>query len=83
MPERPKSYTDTSYKLGHVRWNSTKFVSKKGEIRRELKLQEIEARKEAKKAKKKLTLDRLRKDNPGIQIDEETFFGNWLNIHSN
>lgn len=73
MPERTRSYTELSYKLEHIEYKLFQFESKKSELRREIYLSEIENIKLAKVMKKKQSLERIRKENPDIKIDEETF----------
>ncbi|XP_075152852.1 cilia- and flagella-associated protein 44 [Haematobia irritans] len=50
---------------------STKFVSVKSQIRRELRRKEIKKRKEKKKQRKLEDIEKLKAANPGLQIDME------------
>jgi cilia- and flagella-associated protein 44 len=73
LPERPRSYTNITYSLDHIELRTLVFKSTKSEIRRNILLQEIEAKREAKLLKKTKSLERLREENPGVEIDEQTF----------
>lgn len=82
-PERPRSYTNLSYNLTHIEPKTFVFKSTKSELRRTIRLKEIEDLKLLKRAKKMRSLEKLRKENPDIKIDEETFLGNcWTLIKS-
>lgn len=73
LPEEPKSYTDISYRLSHIQLRVLKFVSTKGQMRREILLKQIEERKMKKRKKKMKKLEKIKKDNPGAEINEEVF----------
>lgn len=73
LPEEPKSYTDISYRLSHVQSRVLKFVSTKGQMRREILLKQIEERKLKKRKKKMKKLEKIKDENPGAQINEEVF----------
>lgn len=59
-----------------------KFKSVKSQIRRDKKLTQIKERKAAKRLMKVRKLKDLRRENPDIRIDEETFLGNRLRLGS-
>lgn len=73
LPEQPRSYTEISYRLTHIKPKILKFISTKGTIRRNEKLVAIEKRKEKKRKRKLKELEKIRKDNPGAEINEEAF----------
>lgn len=73
LPEQPRSYTEISYRLTHIKPKILKFVSTKGQIRRDKKLAEIEKRKERKRNRKMKELEKVRKENPSADINEEAF----------
>lgn len=74
VPTEPQSYTHVSFLL-NLEPKYKNFVTYKAQIRRDIKLREIEARKEKKRDKKRKELEKIRKDNPGLEIDEEIFLG--------
>lgn len=76
LPEAALPYTNLSYRLEHVDAKVFKFVSIKSSLRRAIYLAQAEDRKFEKKMKKVRSLEKLRKENPDIKIDEETFLGN-------
>ncbi|KAL7741509.1 hypothetical protein ACLKA6_000823 [Drosophila palustris] len=55
-----------------ARLRSTRFVSVKSRIRRELRRVQIKKRKEKKRERKMREIDKLKKANPGLQIDMES-----------
>lgn len=73
LPEQPRSYTEISYRLTHIKPRILKFVSTKGQILRNKKLAEIEKRKAAKRKRKMKELEQYRKDNPNDEINEDAF----------
>lgn len=72
VPFEPQNYTDVSYALS-VSPKYKNFTTYKAQIRRDIKLAEIAARKAKKVAKKRKEMEKLKKENPGYEIDEETF----------
>lgn len=75
VPERSRSYTALSYRLTHIEPKTYVFKSTKSQLRREIRLREIEDLRLLKRAKKMRSLEKLRKENPDIKVDEETFLG--------
>lgn len=75
LPQKPVSYTKTSYLL-RITPKEKQFQSCKSQIRRDIIIRELELKKFAKLERKKKELERIKKDNPGIIIDEEVFLGN-------
>ncbi|XP_062543886.1 cilia- and flagella-associated protein 44 [Armigeres subalbatus] len=73
LPETPKDYTDISYHLKSIDIRQLTFQSVKSEIKRNIRVAEIEERKQQKRAKKKKSLERIREENPGVEIDENAF----------
>lgn len=73
LPERERSYTMISFVLPHIEQKKLIFKSTKSQIRRDLWIKEQEEKGEAKRLKKMESLQRLRIENPGVDIDEETF----------
>ncbi|XP_062127425.1 cilia- and flagella-associated protein 44 [Drosophila sulfurigaster albostrigata] len=55
-----------------TRLRSTRFVSVKSRIRRELRREKIKKRKEKKRERKMREIEKLKKANPGLQIDMES-----------
>lgn len=74
VPTEPQPYTTITYIL-HLQPITQKFVTYKAQIRRDIKMREIEARKAKKLDKKREELEKIKKDNPGLDIDEEVFLG--------
>lgn len=68
-----KEDTSISYNLQKIPMKKMKFASSKSEIRRQIKRDIIAKHKEEKKERKMDELDKLKKANPGIQVDEEAF----------
>ncbi|XP_068141565.1 cilia- and flagella-associated protein 44 [Drosophila tropicalis] len=65
--------TYLSYKITEQdRMKTTKFVSVKSRIRRDIKREKIKKRKENKKERKLREIEKLKKANPGLQIDVES-----------
>jgi cilia- and flagella-associated protein 44 len=73
LSDREGSHIDLTFHASHVQLKSLTFKSTKSEIRRNIRLQEIEAAKEGKLLKKQRSLERLRRENPEVEIDEKTF----------
>uniref|UniRef100_A0A336MUJ4 CSON006942 protein n=1 Tax=Culicoides sonorensis TaxID=179676 RepID=A0A336MUJ4_CULSO len=73
LPEETRTYTDISYRLNHIEPNAIKFISVKGQIRRNILLEAIELRKAKKRKKKLKKLEKMREANPGTEINEEAF----------
>jgi WD40 repeat protein len=71
-PHHPQDYTKVSYLL-KLDVQENKFVTYKAQIRRDLKIKEIEARKAKKVEKKRIDMEKLKAENPGLDIDEEVF----------
>lgn len=72
VPTEPQEYTKVSFLL-NLQQQSNKFITYKAQIRRNLKIAEIKAKKSKKVAKKREEMERLKADNPGLDIDEEVF----------
>ncbi|XP_064214804.1 cilia- and flagella-associated protein 44 isoform X1 [Tribolium castaneum] len=72
VPKEPQPYTTVSYLLD-LEPKTNKFKTYKAQIRRDLKLKEIEERKAEKVAKKRVEMEKLKAENPGLDIDEEVF----------
>lgn len=77
VPELPQFYTTITYilDLDSKRINQ-RFTTYKSQIRRQIKIDEIEARKAAKRDKKRIAMEEMLKENPGLEIDEEIYLGN-------
>lgn len=73
LPERSNSYTDTSYHLNHIPMEHFKFQSIKSQIRRNEKIKQIEAKKELKRQRKLRQLEAMKKENPMVDINEDSF----------
>ncbi|XP_035917499.1 cilia- and flagella-associated protein 44 isoform X1 [Anopheles stephensi] len=73
LPETSVEYTTISFHLRHVEIRQLTFQSVKSEIKRNLRVAEIENRKQEKRARKLQTLERLRIENPKAEINEEAF----------
>ncbi|CAH1956940.1 unnamed protein product [Acanthoscelides obtectus] len=72
VPEEPQDYTDVSFEL-KIEPIYNRFSSYKSQIRRDIKIRQIEAKKAKKMAKKRKEMERIKKENPGLEIDEEIF----------
>lgn len=72
VPSFPQEYTKISYLL-HLKPIHNKFTTYKAQIRRDIKIREIEARKAAKVEKKRKEMERIKRENPGLDIDEDIF----------
>lgn len=75
LPDRPRSYTEQSFKLTHIETKSYTFKSVKSEIRRQIKIEEAIKDKLIKRQKKEKALALLKAENPDIKIDEEAYLG--------
>lgn len=73
LPSTLQPYTTASYELVQCRPKIFKFHSVKSAIRRELIRLQREKKKKEKIAKRREEIDRLIAENPGIEINEETF----------
>ncbi|KFB51082.1 AGAP006735-PA-like protein [Anopheles sinensis] len=73
LPESPVDYTTISYHLRHVEIKQLTFQSVKSEIKRNLRIADIERRKQEKRARKLHTLEKLRQDDPRAEINEVAF----------
>lgn len=76
VPEVPQSYTKVSFLLT-VQPTYKNFLTYKAQIRRDIKIREIEERKAKKVEKKRKEMEKIKKENPGLEIDEEAFLGNY------
>lgn len=76
LPCAPQPYTIASYELVQCRPRIFKFHSVKSAIRRESIRLAREKKREEIMAKKREELVQLIAENPGIEINEEEFFGN-------
>lgn len=76
VPNEQQDYTTITYLLKLHPLNN-KFTTYKSQIRRNIKIKEIEAKKEAKVELKRIELAKIRKEHPGIEIDEELFLGSY------
>lgn len=72
VPAEPQTYTDVSFRL-ELESQSNIFTTYKAQIKRDIKIREIEERKAKKVAKKREQMEQIKKDNPGLEIDEEAF----------
>lgn len=70
----PQSYTTITYVLD-VEIIHQRFITYKAQIRRDIKIREIEARKAVKREKKRVEMEKFKKENPGLEVDEEIFLG--------
>lgn len=75
LPEYSRSYTELSFRLTHIETKVHTFKSVKSSLRRAIQLAEMQERKMQKKLKKQQSLEKIRKNNPDIKIDEEAFLG--------
>lgn len=74
VPKVPQDYTTITYKL-LVDVQQRCFKTYKAQIRRDIKISEIEARKAEKLERKREDMERVKQENPGLEIDEEVFLG--------
>lgn len=75
LPQYPQEYTDVSFHLVKTKTKSITFHSCKSQIRRDMNLKEIEEWKLKKLERKREEMDKIKKENLGMDIDEETFLG--------
>lgn len=76
VPHEPQDYTGVSFLL-KLMPQENQFRTYKAQIRRDIKIAEIEKRKAEKLAKKMLELEKVKAENPGMTIDEEVFLRKW------
>lgn len=74
LPEYPQKNNDVSFHLAETETKTIMFQSRKSHIQRDKKLKEIDERK-LKKNEKGEGMEKNKKENLGIEIDEETFLG--------
>lgn len=74
VPTTPQDYTTVTYQL-KVDVKTRRFKTYKAQIRRDIKISEIEARKAEKVERKREEMERVKQENPGLEIDEEVFLG--------
>lgn len=79
VPTKPQDYTKVSFLLD-LKPKYKNFVTYKAQIRRDIKLKEIEERKEKKRDVKRKKMEEIKKENPGLELDEEIFLGRILRI---
>lgn len=79
VPTEPQDYTKITYTL-YVEIIRQRFITYKAQIRRDIKIRQIEAQKAAKREKKRVAMEKLKKENPGLEIDEEIFLGKYNKI---
>lgn len=73
LPEEPESYTDVSFHLKNTDIRQLTFQSVKSEIKRNIHIADIEEKKQKKRVRKMKSLERIRVENPGVEIDQEAF----------
>lgn len=74
VPKVPQDYTKITYLL-FVNPIHRKFTTYKAQIRRDIKIKEIQARKAKKVEKKRAEMEIIKRENPGLDIDEDVFLG--------
>lgn len=72
IPTEPQDYTEISFLL-NIEPRRKTFTTCKSQIRRDIKIREIEAKKLKKLLRKKEELAKIKASNPGLEIDEEQF----------
>ncbi|KAG5898603.1 hypothetical protein JTB14_020979 [Gonioctena quinquepunctata] len=72
LPFRPQKYSDSSFEL-ELDPKYKNFKTYKSQIRRNISVRKIEAKKATKRAEKLKEMQRVQKENPGMEIDEEVF----------
>lgn len=77
VPKTPQDYTTVTYQL-NVDVKTRCFKTYKAQIRRDIKIREIEERKAKKIERKREEMERVKKENPGLEIDEDVFLGGKL-----
>jgi hypothetical protein len=75
LPEYPQEYTEVSFHLVKTKTKSMMFQRCKSQICRDMNLKEIEEWKLKKLERKRDKMDKIKKENLGIDIDKETFLG--------
>jgi hypothetical protein len=75
LPEYPQKYTDVSFHLVKTETKSTTFQSCKSQIQRDVKLKEKEGKILKNLEKKREEMEKIKKENSGLQPDEDTFLG--------
>ncbi|XP_039285511.1 cilia- and flagella-associated protein 44 [Nilaparvata lugens] len=73
FPLQRESFEVVSYELHNLATKLRRFASIKSEILRSIELQEIANRKQAKLDAKKAELEKLKKENPHLDINEEIY----------
>lgn len=81
VPTDPQEYTTVSFSL-NLEPKYKNFTTYKSQIRRDIKLKEIEEKKEKKRAKKRIEMEKIKKENPGLEIDEDVFLSNVFPSHN-
>lgn len=74
VPTEPQFYTTVSFLL-KLKTKIRKFCSYKSQIRRDIEISIIEAKKAEKVEKKRIDMEKIKEENPGLEIDEELFLG--------
>lgn len=77
LPSTPQPYTIASYELIQCRPKAFKFHSVKSAIQTELIRLQREKEKKEKIAKKRKEIEQLIAESPGLEINEETFLGQY------
>lgn len=72
LPLEPVNYTKISFRL-FIEPKMKRFTTCKAQIRRDIKINEIQAKKDKKLEKKRAELAAIKAANPGLEIDEEQF----------
>ncbi|KAK9870280.1 hypothetical protein WA026_006367 [Henosepilachna vigintioctopunctata] len=72
LPAEPQFYTTVSYLL-KVKPKCRRFMSYKSQIRRNIEIAIIEEKKAQKVEKKRKEMEKIKEENPGLEIDEEAF----------
>ncbi|KAK4886372.1 hypothetical protein RN001_002643 [Aquatica leii] len=72
VPSVPQNYTTITYILKESPIVQ-RFITYKAQIRRDIKIAEIEAKKSEKRERKRVEMEKIKADNPGMDIDEEIF----------
>lgn len=73
--ERPQSTDTESYRLSNIEIDQLIFQSIKSQALIDRKATEIELKRQIKREQKAKQLLEMKRNNPGVQIDEQTFFG--------
>ncbi|XP_060530871.1 cilia- and flagella-associated protein 44 [Cylas formicarius] len=72
LPKEEQLYTTVSFRL-NLEPKFNRFTTYKSQIKRDIKIKEIEERKAKKVARKRQEMEALKNEHPGLEIDEETF----------